>query len=166
MPRALADLDPTVASGPGNAVGPIGPAGPPGPQGNQPFDVQIFSGEQATTEDSPVRAGARFLDLTPFPALHPSGLTRVGEFVANIEVSGGTGTVRLRNRDDVETVTGTEIASLSLTNIEVRSGPLTVGVAAGNLKDDKMYKVEIFHTGGTPSDAVTLTNARLEISYV
>jgi hypothetical protein len=50
--------------------------------------------------------------------------------------------------------------------VEVRSGPLTVGVAVGDLKDDKMYEVEVFISGGAPTDAATCTNARLEISYV
>ena len=166
MPRALSEITPALATNPGNAVGPQGPSGPPGPPGNQPTDIQIFSGEIATTQDSPLRAGSRFLDLTPFPPVLSSGLNRVVEFVANIEVSGGTGTVRLRNRDDMETVTGTQIATTGTTNVEVRSGALTVGAAAGNLVDDRMYEVEIFHTGGSPSDAVTITNARLEVTYV
>ena len=165
MPRPLDSVDPIV-SGPGNAIGPVGPVGPPGPQGNQPFDIQIFSGEGATVQPSPVRFGSRFLDLTPFPALHPSGLTRVVEFVANIETTAGLANVRLRNRDDAETVTGTAMNTASLTNIERRSGPLTVGAGVGDLKDDKMYEVELYISGGAPTDAAACTNARLEISYV
>jgi hypothetical protein len=165
MPRALDSVDPII-SGPGNAIGPEGPVGPPGPPGNQPFDIQIFSGEGATTQPSPVRFGSRYLDLTPFPAIHPSGLNRVIEFVANIETTAGLANIRLRNRDDGETVTGTALNTPSLTSVEVRSGPLTVGVAVGDLKDDKMYEVEVFISGGAPTDAATCTNARLEISYV
>ena len=165
MPRPFDSVDPLV-SGPGNAIGPEGPVGPPGPPGNQPIDVQIFTGEGATTQSSPVRFGSRFLDLTPFPAVHPSGLNRQIEFVANVETTAGTVTVRLRNRDDTETVTGTTIVSASLTNIEVRSPVLTVGVSAGDLKDDKMYEVEVFITGGGGTDAATCTNARFEVKYV
>ncbi len=163
MPRSLDSVDP-IQSGPGNAIGPLGPVGPPGPQGNQPFDIQIFSGDEATPSASPVRFGSRFLDLTPFPALHPSGLTRVIEFVANIETTAGTAEIRLRNRDDTETVTGTAMSTTSLTNIEKRSGSLTVGTGAGDLKDDRMYEVEVYISGGP--GAASCTNARLEVSYV
>ena len=165
MPRPLNSVDP-IESGPGNAIGPIGPVGPPGPQGNQPFDIQIFSGEGSTTQASPVRFGARFLDLTPFPAIHSSGLTRVIEFVANIETTAGLAHVRLRNRDDVETIIGTDLSTASLTSLEVRSGPLTVGTGVGDLKDDKMYEVEVHISGGGGTDSAACTNARLEVSYV
>lgn len=163
MPRPL-DSVTTISSGPGNAIGPQGPAGPPGPVGNQPIDVQIFSGDEATIQTAPVRFGSRFLDLSPFPAVQ-AGLNRRIEFVANIETSGGTASVRLRNRDDAETVTGTTLTTSSLTNVERRSGILTVGVAAGELKDDKMYEVEVWESGGG-GGAATCTNARLEITYV
>lgn len=166
MPRPYDQLNP-IDSNHGSAVGPEGPAGPPGPPSNQPFDLQIFSGEFATTAVSPVRAGSRFLDLTPYPAIDTAGRTRQIEFVADLEVgAAGTAHVQLTNRDDAEVVTGTSLSTSSITNTEVRSGPLTVGTSAGNLKDDRMYEAEVYHTGGGPSDAATLTNARLEVVYV
>lgn len=166
MPRPY-DQQRPITSDRGDAVGPEGPPGPPGPPSNQPFDLQIFSGDYSTTSDDPVRIGSRFVDLTPFPAIDAAGRTRQIEFVANLEVGvAGTAFVRLRNREDSETVTGTLMSTSNLTNTELRSGPLTVGVAAGNLKDDKTYEAEIYHTGGTASDGATVTNARLEIVYV
>lgn len=163
MPRPYVSITTT----PGSAAGPEGPAGPPGPPSNQPFDLQIFSGEFGTTLDDPTRAGSRYLDLTPFPAIDTAGRSRQIEFVANLEVgTAGTGYVQLRNRDDDEIVTGTALSTASLTNVELRSGPLTVGAAAGNLKDDRMYEVEVYHLLGAPTDGVTITNARLEVVYV
>ena len=166
MPRPYDQLSP-ILSDRGDAVGPEGPPGPPGAPNNQPFDLQLFSGSFGTTSDSPVRVGSRFVDLSPFPAIDVAGRVRQIEFVANLEVGvAGTANVRLLNREDVEAVAGTAMSTVSTTNTELRSGPLTVGAAAGNLKDDRTYEPEVFHTGGSPTDAVTVTNARLEISYV
>lgn len=166
MPRPYDQINP-ITSDRGDAVGTEGPPGPPGAPNNQPFDLQLFSGDFSTTVNSPVRIGSRFIDLTPFPAVDVVGRTRNIEFVANLEVGlAGTGNVRLRNTEDSETVTGTALSTTDITNTELRSGPLTVGTAAGNLKDDRTYEAEVFHTGGAPTDAVTVTNARLEISYV
>jgi len=78
----------------------------------------------------------------------------------------GTGYIQLRNRDDNEIVTGTTLSTTSLVNIELKSGPLTVGTAVGNLKDDKMYEVEVYHLLGAPTDGVTVANVRLEVVYV
>jgi len=166
MPRPYDLLNP-IETTPGSAAGPEGPSGPPGPPSNQPFDLQIFSGEYGTTSDFATRAGSRYLDLTPYPPIDSAGRTRQIEFVANLEVgTAGTGYVQLRNRDDDELVTGASLSTASLTNVELRSGPLTVGTLAGNLKDDKMYEVEVYHLGGSSTDGVTITNARLEVVYV
>lgn len=165
-PRPYDPLDP-ITSGPGDAVGPEGPAGPPGPPNNQPFDLQLFSGDFATSSDDFVRAGSRFVDLTPFPPVDTAGRVRTIEFVANIEANAaGTANVRLRNREDDETVTGTSLSTTNTENTEVRSGALTVGTGAGDLKDDRTYEVEVFHTGGTDEDAMSISNARLEVVYV
>ncbi len=156
-----------IKSNSGDAVGPEGPAGPPGPPSNQPFDLQIFSGEYATTSVSPVRFGSRFLDLTAYPSMDTAGRTRQIEFVVDIEVGvAGIGHIHLMNRDDSEIVTGTELTTSSLINVEISSGPLTIGTAVGNLKDAKMYEVEAYHTGGAATDSVAITNARLEVVYV
>lgn len=162
MPRPYV----SIATTPGSAAGPEGPAGPPGPPSNQPFDLQIFSGEFAHTATSSARAGSRFLDLTPYPAIDTAGRTRQIEFVADLETTGGTANVQLVNRDDAEVVSGTSLSTASLTNVELRSGPLTVGTSAGNLKDDRMYEVKTYRSGGAATDAVTITNARLEVIYV
>lgn len=166
MPRPYDQLNP-IFSDRGDAVGPEGPPGPPGAPNNQPFDLQMFSGNFSTTLDGPVRVGSRFVDLSPFPAIDVVGRVRRIEFVANLEVgAAGTANVRLLNREDVEVVTGTAMLTTNTTNTELRSGPLSVGTSGGDLKDDRTYEPEIFHTGGSPSDAATITNARLEISYV
>lgn len=155
-----------IRTGPGVTTGTQGPAGPPGPPGSSPIDVPIFSGDMATTDTSPQRFGSRFLDLTPFPPFNSAGLTRVIRFIVNIEASGtATANVRLRNVTDSETVSGTSLSTANLTNTQLVSSPLTVGTSSGNLKDDRMYEVEVFKSGGAADDAVTCTNARLEVTY-
>ena len=166
MPRPFDILHP-LTSGSGTVIGPPGPAGPPGPPLNIPIAIQIFSGDLSTPETSPVRFGTNRLSLVPFPATNSVGQTRQISFVVNIETTNpsAVGSARLQNIDDDEIVTGSTLTTISLLAQE-RRVVLTVGAAAGNLKDDKMYEVVVFRTGGSASDSITVTNARLEIFYV
>jgi hypothetical protein len=166
MPRPFDPLNP-ITSGPGSLVGPEGPPGPPGPLPNFPISIQIFSGDAATPEVDPVRFGTIKLDLTSFPPVNTNGFVRQVSFVVNFETTNilAVGTVHLRNVDEDEIVTGSTLLTTSLLNEEQRS-ILTVGSSPGNLKDDRIYEVAAFRTGGLDADSITITNARLEILYV
>lgn len=165
MPRPYDALNP-ILSGAGISLGTQGPAGPPGPAGNAPTIFPIFSGEGSAPTGGSERFGSIFLDLTPFPAVNVLGLARVITFVAVIETIAGLANVLLRNVTDGEVVTGTALSTPNLTSTQVSSGPLTVGVNPGDLKDDKMYEVLLSISGASPGQAASITNARLEIRYV
>lgn len=126
-----------------------------------PFVDGVFN----TNSSFAIRAGGRFLDLTPWPATIGT-LTRTVKFVANIEssFSGATAHVQLQNVTDNETVTGTNLTTSNLSNTEV-SATVTVGSSSGNLKTSKTYEVQVYLSGGGATDRVTITNARLLITY-
>jgi hypothetical protein len=167
MPRPFNPLNP-LSSGSGTLIGPEGPVGPPGPPANIPVYIQLFSGDKSSPESSPVRFGAANLELSPFPLQNSSGLTRRIRFIANLEVTNplAVGTVRLRNVDENEIVTGSELTTSNPINTEKQSVALTVGTNVGDLKNNRTYEVAGFITGGNPEDAITVTNAKLEIFYV
>lgn len=132
--------------------------------------IPLFAGALfTTTSDAFVRATSYNLDLAGWPATIGT-LTRSIAFKANIEGSGCGGAlvhVRLQNITDAETVTGTALSAPGENTgetSEVSSGPLTVGVAAGNLRDGRLYEVQIHDTLGVSLDA-SIANARLEVSY-
>lgn len=112
----------------------------------------------------------KFLDKEPF---NPSdwGVGGVGEFRfgATLAVSDGalTGEVQLYNVDDAEFVTLTGGAlTTSSTGFQVfESGPLTVGAAAGNLKNsEKIYEVRILNDGTLASEKTFLGSAWIRIN--
>jgi len=74
------------------------------------------------------------------------------------------GSVSLYNLTDAEFVTGTSFTSSGLSFAKQESAALTVGVAAGNLKDtEKIYEVRMSITGGDPLDLVALGTAYMRV---
>lgn len=99
-----------------------------------------------------------------FPA-NIGTLTRTVTYSISLETTAGTCNSRLYNRTDNEVVTGTSITEVATTAPVEHRVVLTVGAAAGNLKDGKLYEVDIWLTGGGAADVAICTNAHLEISY-
>lgn len=108
-------------------------------------------------------AGTRTIITARYQAAVAS-LNRVVRFKATLTTTAGTAHVDLYNETDSEQVTGTALTTASLTPVEV-SAVVTVGVAAGNLKNNKLYSPRVWITGGGVNDWATLSNARLEITY-
>jgi hypothetical protein len=126
----------------------------------------ILVGTNANTSLSTATAvGGRVINLSSFPSTSGS-LNRTITFYADIQSSSSsaTATVLLQNITDNETVTGSTLSTTSTAPTEL-SAVLTAGSSAGNLKTGKMYMAEIYITNGQISDRVTLSNARLVITY-
>jgi hypothetical protein len=117
----------------------------------------------SNTTTTPQRAASRIV-LTSRYASTLGALNRTVRFKATLETTAGTAHVDLYNETDAETVTGTSLTTTNAGPSEV-SATLTLGAAAGNLKDNKMYSVRVWITGGGGTDAATLSNARLEVTY-
>jgi hypothetical protein len=84
------------------------------------------------------------------------------EVVLSVDDVLRTGQAWLYNLTDLETVTGTTLGTSSLTPTKYRSAALTVGSAAGNLKDsEKVYEVRIDNDG-----TVVTENTFLGISLI
>jgi len=99
------------------------------------------------------------------PSGYPQGSTF--EFLSTFSVSSGalTGTVSLYNVTDAELVVGTQLNTSSTTPVNQGSGPLTVGVAAGNLKPTaRIYEVRFLVSGSLPTDIISLGSASLRIT--
>ena len=114
------------------------------------------------------RMGGREIDMTPYPATL-GGLTRSVRFIATIESSAPavTATVKLQDLTHGVVVTGTTLTSVSSIAEKVDSGPLTVGAAAGDIRDDvaTMYEVDLQMTGGGVGSSVACINAYVIITY-
>lgn len=166
-------------TGPPGLMGATGPAGPQGTAGvngtngsdgapgqliNIPYDMDLVAAVMNNSTDVFARAGARKIDMTLYPATL-GGLSRTVTYYVNIDVTGGTGTIRLFNVDDNEEVTGTEFTTTAPGNTEF-SAVLTVGTASGDLKDGKVYEAQIKLENGTPLDRMAVTSARLVFRYV
>ncbi len=131
------------------------------------YEIYFVSGLFTTTSTTFVRAGARLFDMTPYPATIGS-LTRTVKFVADIDKTSGATNVEVQLYDNTHTtaITGTDLTSTSNSNAAV-TATLTVGSSSGNLRNDvaSQYEVQFRMTGGGGADAVSITNARLVITY-
>lgn len=150
--------------GPAGATGPAGLPGAPGQLINIPYDMDLVAGVVNNSTNVFARAGARKIDMTLYP---PSlgGLTRIVVYTVNVDVTGGSGTIRLFNVDDNEIVDGTTYVTTSPLNTEY-SATLTVGNDPGQLKDGKLYEAQILLENAGPLDRMAVTSARLSFRYV
>lgn len=112
----------------------------------------------ANHEEVDGTASTAFLGAFPFNPLE-WGPERTFTLVVTLSVSDValTGTVILRNLTDIEDVTIGAISTSSTSPVKLTSGALTVGSAAGNLKDsEKLYEVRITNDGVNLSDKTFL----------
>lgn len=140
-------------------------------------EVGLSYAVTGATSDTPVVAGQRKVDLSPFPATL-GGLSRVVRFAVDLEnaVHSAAYFTAADLRDVTHggvLVTGTDLdnsgeADRGAGN-EFVSAPLTVGSAAGNLRDDvaSIYAVRVAGDGITDpmTERAIMTHARLIVSY-
>lgn len=138
------------------------------PESQLPIEIFFASGLFTTTSSTFTRAGARKFDISSYPATIGS-LSRTVKFIADVDKTSGATNIEIQLYDNTNSVivTGTGLTSTSDSNIEVTSAALTVGSSAGNIRSDvaSQYELQIKMNGGGGSDSVSITNARLEISY-
>lgn len=130
-------------------------------------EIPFVVGEQICEKHAFERVGARTIDMSRFPQV--TGLTRTVKFIVDMAKSGlaTNAEIKLFNVTDNEDVTGTDLTETSSSTNE-QSATLTVGAAAGDLRDDHpaMYAVYLKMNGGTEdTDLVSCSNARVEVSY-
>lgn len=134
---------------------------------NTSFRDQIFV--ESVQEVTGVEA-TKFLASFPFnPGDWEPGTSKEFRFGAVLSVSDGalTGEVELYNLTDAElvTLTGGTLTTSSTGAVKLESGALTVGAAAGNLKNtEKIYEVRIKNDGTLASEKTFLGSAWILIS--
>lgn len=133
----------------------------------QVFRYPGVAGNQSTTDDSWVAIGALIFDPSELYEGN-SRMDRMIKFEAVIETSAvaAQAEIRLYNVDDGEEVTGTLQTTTSTTPTRKISAELTVGAAAGNVKNAiRTYEVQIQRNGGLVSDFVSCKLAQLKVHY-
>ena len=92
----------------------------------------------------------------------PAGSSFALEVVLSVSLGSLTGTLALYNVTDAEAVTGAAVNTSVLTPTKFNTGALTVGAAAGNLKNgERIYEVRLSVTGTLVTDIVSLGSAFL-----
>lgn len=154
-----------------------------GSGGGNPVDILkiaeiVLAGQVDTALTTFTRGGRRKVDMTRYPATRASAtgdLTRVVRFKADIENAAHSTDyyteVRLYDYTNSVVITDTTQDN----HLEVDRGvgtevsvDLTVGSAAGNLRNDTVTTLQVeYRAVGTVAgtDRAVLSNARLEISY-
>lgn len=130
--------------------------------GFAPTELQFFSGDTSVGITTPTRLAERYFDISTYPATS-GALNRVVKFKASFETTAGTAHCQLYNSTWGEVVVDSTTASLTTTET---SNTLTVSNTANNLRTASNYMVRAHIIGGGALDHVTVTNARLEITYV
>jgi hypothetical protein len=105
--------------------------------------------------------------VSNYPAT-AAGLNRHIRFAVTFESQGaGTANVKLVDITDSADITGTLTTTTSQAATTFTSSDLTVGSSAGNIRSDsvKQYELQLWMTGGSGSDQVACTSARLLITY-
>lgn len=162
---------PEGTAGSSGTAGVTGPAGPSGVTGV--LEIPFVTGENTTQLSTAFRKGGRKIDWTRYPAVSAGGLTRSVRLTATLDSSVSAALAEVDLYDQTH---GVIIAGSTLTNTaapdktipyEVTSGILPVNAISGNLRNDviALYLLRIRRNGGLSTDAVTCTNARLEITY-
>lgn len=133
-----------------------------------PYEIEFVTGLASTNLTAYDRKGARKINMALYPATI-GALTRTVTFVADIQKTTGASSV------DVQLFDVTHSAQVSFltyatdqTLVGVTSGALTVGSAAGNVRNDvsTMYEVSMKMSGGVIGvDTVYCNNARVVITY-
>jgi hypothetical protein len=132
------------------------------------IEISFVSTNTSTSSSSFQRMGGRSLDMSKWAAT-VSGLNRTVSFYADIQKTSGatSAAVQLYDITNNILITNTNLTTTSNSLTTVSTINLTVGSSAGNIRNDSaaQYEVQLKMNGGSGSDAVYLTNARLLISY-
>lgn len=93
-----------------------------------PVEVLFLGGDGYNSLTSPVRVGARNVDMTPFPVTTADGRTRTMKFLADLEVTNpsATGVVLLKNTVDNAYINGSTISNAS------NSSPIVITTSIPN----------------------------------
>ena len=118
----------------------------------------LVSDKQVAGTTSPILVGSFSYDPTAFSV----GATFQFEAMLSVNNAILTGGVSLYNVTDMETVTGASFTTSATTPTRFNSGNLTVGSAAGNLKDSrKTYEVRITNDGALSGNITFLGSASM-----
>lgn len=132
------------------------------------IELSLVSGQNSTGLPSYQRVGGKSIDMSRYP-LSLNGKTRSVILEADVQKTGTATSVDIQLMDITHSVvvTGTTLSSVSNALIKVASSALTVGSSSGNIRNDveTVYEIKIKMSGGTVSDQVYCTNARLLITY-
>ena len=134
-----------------------------------PCSIYFTTGDSTTSSSIPIRIGAREIDMSLFPATIGI-LNRTIKFIAIIEASTGSAVTSIRLQDVTNNVTisSTTTTTSSTTLVIFTSSALTVGSAAGNIRNDAitLYEVQLSMTSGNIStDRAICASGRIEITY-
>jgi len=115
---------------------------------------------------APAWATAGYLPLiTAEDPADPLSVYNRAYFMATLFRNGAAGTAKVRLYDETNGVmiTGTDLTTATGTIDDVLAGPLTIGIAPGNIRMDgpTRYRVDIEITGGTPVDFVEIMRAAI-----
>jgi hypothetical protein len=133
-----------------------------------PIEKILLAAVADTTADSvaPIVVAALKIDPNVWPAAF-NGRTRVVKFEATAHTTNISAAPNVRLYD---LTNGVSVATLaptpSLTPAHAVTA-LTVGTASGNLRSDvaSIYEVRLYRSGGTASDTVACSGARLIVTY-
>jgi len=133
-----------------------------------PTEVVFLSGDGYSNISSPLRVGARAVDMSSYPVTTLDGRSRTMTFRADLEVTNpaATATVQLKDVTNNVIITNSVLTTQSLTSVEL-SAAISSGNFAGTMRTDMtaMYEVQIFITNGGANDQVICRNARIYITY-
>jgi hypothetical protein len=98
------------------------------------------------------------------PTAYGASLDYQFEVVLSVNNALRTATAELYNLTDAELVTGTTLNTSSTTPVKLNSGNLTVGAAAGNLKNsEKVYEVRLQNDGTLVTELSLLGSAIMRV---
>lgn len=133
-----------------------------------PNDIQFVTGVALNGFTTPAGMGGRFIDMTKYPSALSDGRIRTVKFMADVEISAPTfdGYIHLFDTTHNVVVTNSQFHFTDTTTTEY-SAVMTIGSASGHLRNDvtTRYEVRIWKTGGSVTDRVICSNARIQVTY-
>lgn len=136
-----------------------------------PTDIVFLAGDGYANSSTPIRVGAREIDMTLFPTTYPDGRIQTLRFIADIQVTNTAtdGYVQLKDVTHNVVIFNSLLKTNSSTIIEystiVNAAMATDGYIRTDCCDPTMYEVQAFVTGGNSSDYVIVRNARIQVTY-
>lgn len=133
-----------------------------------PVDILFLGGDGYSSLSTPLRVGARAIDMLPYPSTTLDGRSRTMRFKADLEVSNPAAVAHVQLKDITNNViiTDSHLTTSSVTSVEL-SADISSGAFAGVMRTDMVaqYEVQIYITGGGTTDQVICRNARIDIRY-